>query len=144
MNVNLKRGLLEGAAVAAICTHSAAVLQDGRVLIAGGSNGSTDLATGEVYDAAANTFSRPIPMSAARHRKKYRVRPPGKTFHVDFAAGTLRLHNPIDQKSGDPGSGHNGDKQQRQNTGQYFGVYVRRKFEFVKNGHSHPRRWAGA
>jgi hypothetical protein len=36
--------------------HSAALLQDGRVLIVGGRDASSDLASGEIFDPASSSF----------------------------------------------------------------------------------------
>src|SRR5205814_1748050 len=45
---------------------SATTLLDGKVLLAGGSDGSTDLASAEIYDPAASTFSATANLAAPR------------------------------------------------------------------------------
>ena len=51
--------------------HSSSLLPDGRVLIAGGSNGNPDpggcLSSTEIYDPAADTFTAAAPMNYCRH-----------------------------------------------------------------------------
>ena len=46
--------------------HTAALLPDGTVIVAGGSNGTTALATAEIYDPVAQTWSPALPMNVAR------------------------------------------------------------------------------
>ena len=46
--------------------HTATLLKDGRVLIAGGKYGSTQLATLEIFDPASRTFSLAAPLKHAR------------------------------------------------------------------------------
>jgi hypothetical protein len=46
--------------------HAATLLPDGRVLVSGGSNGSSPLASAEIYDPALGTWSPTPFMSTAR------------------------------------------------------------------------------
>jgi WD40 repeat protein len=58
-----------GSMTATRCLHTAALLSDGRVLIAGGrssDDGTTDLASAELYDPKTGTFSATGSMTATR------------------------------------------------------------------------------
>lgn len=48
------------------CHHSAVALPDGRVLVAGGHNGPSELASAEIYDPAADVWSPAGAMAEAR------------------------------------------------------------------------------
>ena len=55
-----------GSMVAARSQHSATLLVDGRVLLAGGMSNNAAIASTEIYDPAAGTFRAATPMTAAR------------------------------------------------------------------------------
>jgi hypothetical protein len=48
--------------------HTASLLNDGTVVVAGGNNGGTWVASAEVYDPATGTWSATGAMAAARFR----------------------------------------------------------------------------
>jgi hypothetical protein len=61
------------------CSHTATLLSDGKVLIAGGSNG-VNLASAELYDPASGTFSRTGSMTTARNSHSATMMPTGKVL----------------------------------------------------------------
>ena len=61
------RSLLTGSMGTARGFHTATLLQDGRVLITGGENGSGQLSSAEVYDPATGTFAATGSMGTARY-----------------------------------------------------------------------------
>src|SRR6185503_8569279 len=67
--------------------HTATLLADGRVLIAGGQNsGVTN--TGEVFDPLTNTFGSPITMTTARSFHQASLMPDGRVLITGGNSGT--------------------------------------------------------
>ncbi|WNG52303.1 kelch-like protein [Archangium minus] len=65
--------------------HQATLLPTGKVLVSGGHNGSTYLATAEVYDPATGTWTSTAPMASPRNRPTATLLPSGKVL---VAGGT--------------------------------------------------------
>lgn len=61
--------------------HTATLLADGRVLVAGGSSG-TEIASAEIYDPAANAWSATAPMAQARRNHTATLLPDGAVLVV--------------------------------------------------------------
>jgi hypothetical protein len=75
--------------------HTATLLPNGKVLIAGGFNGSSNLNTAEVYDPIADTFTATTnPMSSARRFANAALLPTGKVLIVGGGVNTADLYDP--------------------------------------------------
>ena len=74
--------------------HKAVLLQDGRVLIAGGLNADqqTHVQTAEIYDPETNTFS-PAGTSAMNPMAALLL-PSGRVFFIHRDNGNIELYNP--------------------------------------------------
>ena len=68
--------------------HSATRLPNGKVLVAGGSNGSSVLASAELYDPVAGTFSATGPMATARAYQAATLLPNGRVLITGGYNGT--------------------------------------------------------
>jgi N-acetylneuraminic acid mutarotase len=83
-----KSGIWHGAARMSVARyhHTAAPLSDGRVLVAGGwaftTNSDKSLATAEIYDPAANTWTATGSMATGRARGSMTPLPDGRVFVV--------------------------------------------------------------
>jgi serine/threonine protein kinase/N-acetylneuraminic acid mutarotase len=62
--------------------HTATQLSDGRILVAGGRDGTTALDTAEIYDPAANVWSPTGTMTSARYRHTATLLPDGQVLVV--------------------------------------------------------------
>src|SRR5262249_4102017 len=68
--------------------HTATLLGNGKVLVAGGTNGTSPVASAELYDPATNTWSAAAPMSAARQYHTATLLPNGKVLVAGGTNGT--------------------------------------------------------
>lgn len=68
--------------------HVAVTLADGRVFVAGGTDGPTSLATAEIFDPATNRWSPAGMMSAGRERPTATLLPDGRIVVAGGVAGT--------------------------------------------------------
>ncbi len=68
--------------------HTATLLPNGTVLVAGGFNGSVNLATAEVYDPASGTFTATGTMSATRYGHTATLLPNGKVLVAGGSSGS--------------------------------------------------------
>jgi large repetitive protein len=77
---------------------AAVALPDGRVLVTGGSSGSSALATAELYDPALGTWSAAAPMSQGRYNHTATLLPDGRVLVVggwgSTAVGGAELYDP--------------------------------------------------
>ena len=69
-----------GDLIAARVNHTATLLPDGRVLIAGGSDGGSILASAELYDPASGTFAPTGDLTAAREGNTTTLLPDGRVL----------------------------------------------------------------
>jgi hypothetical protein len=69
-----------GSMTIARADHVAALLPDGRVLIAGGWDGSIDLASAELYDPATGEFSPAGTMATVRQNHTAALLPDGRVL----------------------------------------------------------------
>jgi hypothetical protein len=85
-------------------SHTATVLADGRVLVAGGSNGTTNLASAEIFDPAADTWTAVSAMSTARSNHVAALLPNGRVLvaggstngaQYDGYTNTVEFYDPI-------------------------------------------------
>ena len=72
--------LIAGGMTAARSFHTAALLPDGRVLIAGGANSTATLASAELYDPATGSFAATGTMAKTRQRHTATPLPGGKVL----------------------------------------------------------------
>ncbi|HSW38196.1 MAG TPA: kelch repeat-containing protein [Acidobacteriota bacterium] len=79
--------------------HTATMLPDGRILIAGGSDGVSPLASAEIYNPATGTFSRVGAMGAARSNHTASSLPNGDILiaggHSDQYLASVEVFNPL-------------------------------------------------
>jgi N-acetylneuraminic acid mutarotase len=77
---------------------AAVALPDGRVLVTGGTSGSSSLSTAELYDPALGTWSAAAPMSQGRYNHTATLLPDGRVLVVggwgSTAVGGAELYNP--------------------------------------------------
>jgi len=75
--------------------HTATLLPNGKVLIAGGFNGSNNLSSGELYDPIAGTFTATTnAMSSARRFANAALLPTGKVLIAGGGTNTADLYDP--------------------------------------------------
>jgi N-acetylneuraminic acid mutarotase len=80
--------------------HTATLLSSGKVLVAGGYNGSTYLSSAEVYDPATNTWSSAGSMASGRSFHTATRLPSGKVlvtggYNGSSALATAQLYDPV-------------------------------------------------
>ena len=71
--------------------HTATLLRDGRVLVLGGSNGTT-LSAAEIYDPTTDTWTKARPLATPRREHAAALLPDGRVL---VTGGTN--HSPIDE-----------------------------------------------
>jgi hypothetical protein len=90
-NVGPRRWLAAGFPANARVDHTATGLNDGKVLIAGGQNWTGELASAELYDPVANTFSPAAALTSPRRNHTATRLPSGKVL---IAGGALATNAP--------------------------------------------------
>ena len=82
--------------------HSATILRDGRVLIAGGDTAlDTDTAAVEIFDPATNTFTLTGSLNTARHQHSATLLPDGRVLIIaGYATGWLSSAEIYDPTTG--------------------------------------------
>ena len=63
--------------------HTATLLADGRVLVAGGEDGTAVLASAEIYDPGTNSWTEVAPMGRARLNHAASLLPDGSVLVAD-------------------------------------------------------------
>ena len=71
-------------------SHTATLLPNGQVLVAGGFTGISNLASAELYDPATGLWTTTGSMATARYRHTATLLPNGQVL---VAGGTKRLHS---------------------------------------------------
>ena len=90
-----------GSLVAARRFHSAVLLPNGKVLLAGGTNGSAALSSAELYDPLSGTFTATGSLAAVRYRCQMVLLPSGVallaggTSNSTTALNTAQLYDPV-------------------------------------------------
>ncbi len=80
-----------GSMASARSAHTATLLPSGKVLIAGGGNGSTQFASTELYDPATNTWASAPAMASARYNHTATRLPSGKVLVAGGRNGSSQL-----------------------------------------------------
>ncbi|WP_437317164.1 Kelch repeat-containing protein [Sorangium sp. So ce385] len=80
--------------------HTATLLKNGKVLVAGGKRGTRVLSSAELYDPATDTWTTAAPMNAARSTHAALLLPSGEVlvaggFVYDAPAGSTELYDPV-------------------------------------------------
>ena len=101
--------VITGSMTATRIYHTATLLPDGKVLVAGGQSGSSPLSTAELYDPASGTWSTTGSMTTARSYHTATVLPDGNVLVAGGQSGSSSLssaeiYNPSNGTWEDTGS----------------------------------------
>ncbi|MFL6528476.1 MAG: Kelch repeat-containing protein [Chthoniobacterales bacterium] len=84
--------------------HVATLLRDGKVLVVGGSDNQTPLASAEIYDPTKGSWTNTAPMVDAHVRQGQILLANGKVLAVSNGAGVCELYDPATGKWAKTGS----------------------------------------
>ena len=81
----------EAPMASARANHTVTILQNGRALVVGGTNGINDLASAELYDPGTNTWTAGGNLSTARESHTATLLPSGKVLVAGGSSGSTML-----------------------------------------------------